>query len=72
MAEKFHSPNMKKFKDYYPVEGCMDGYKQQFACKKCGHLEDRVELTFYHQSPIGDSMGIKCEKCGTERTILFG
>jgi len=69
MADKFYNDSMKKFKDYYPVEGCMN--KQQFTYEKCGHLEDRVELTFYHQSPIGDSMGIKCEKCGHERTVLF-
>ncbi len=72
MAAKFHTnPNMKPFKDYYPVESCMEGFRQSFACKKCGHLEDRVELVFCHSSPIGDSMAIKCEKCGEERMILF-
>jgi len=63
MAKRFFAEGMTEFKDYYPVEDCGD--KEGFRCE-CGHLEERVELIYYDEGWVFDSMKIKCEKCGKE------
>lgn len=64
MATKFYETG-KEFQDYYPVEKCGKGSRDNFKCPKCGHLEMRVKLIERSRDWFFTHFTIECEKCGT-------